>query len=56
MKRGIEFQHGNRVVVVEVEDPALRGDQLGSVSGTITRAKDSFEEAAAGYARSLKRS
>jgi hypothetical protein len=47
MKRGIEFQHGNSVVVVEVDDPTLRGDQLGSVSGAVAKATQSFEEAAA---------
>jgi hypothetical protein len=48
MKRDVEFKHGDSVVIVEVEDPALRGDQLGSVSSTVAKAKQSFEEAAAG--------
>jgi hypothetical protein len=48
MKRDIEFKHGESVIVVEVEDPTLRGDQLGSVSTTVRKAKESFEEAAAG--------
>jgi Trypsin-co-occurring domain 1 len=48
MKRDIEFKHGSGVIVVEVEDPLARGDQLGSVGGTIAKAQQSFEEATAG--------
>jgi hypothetical protein len=48
MKRDIEFTHDSGVIVVEVEDVVPRGDQLGSVGDTIVKAKQSFEEAAAG--------
>jgi Trypsin-co-occurring domain 1 len=48
MKREVEFKHGNGVIVVEVDQAAPRGDQLGAVEGTVAKAKQSFEEAASG--------
>src|SRR5271165_5608897 len=48
MKRDIEFKHGSGVIVVEVEETTARGDQLGSVGGTLAKTKQSFEEAVAG--------
>jgi hypothetical protein len=48
MKREVEFKHGSGVIVVEVDQTAPRGDQLGATEGTIAKAKQSFEEAASG--------
>jgi hypothetical protein len=48
MKRDIEFKHGSGVIFVEVEDSMTSGDQLASGAGVITKAKQTFEEAAAG--------
>jgi hypothetical protein len=48
MKREVEFKHRNGVIVVEVDQTAVRGDQLGAVEGTVAKAKQSFEEAASG--------
>ena len=48
MKRDIEFKHGDSIIIVEVEEATPRGDQLGSVGGTVAKAKQSFEEAVSG--------
>jgi hypothetical protein len=48
VKRVIEFKQDDGVVLVEVDDDTKRADQLSGRDGATEKARQSFEEAAAG--------